>query len=254
MNRLGRQLCAAFEQLDQDMQPAYTGALIRAVFRTDDAEIVCDPVVRSQYVVGIGYTGDRDAYIDEASDVDRSVAGLITDLRGEVGLSSQNPGGFETETADVAPSAASPPHSSSRRPLPRPIKEACLNALNAAGLHLVAYCVDDEVAFVADVLDHAALGLYFAGAVTPDYRRAYYQSLCDRLGELRAQLNRVTAILLRGRLKRVVLDVEQGAVYYLRVSGRVHLVGVTLHQPRVHNADVRMAQLAIECGRHNPLG
>ncbi len=252
LNRLGRNLCAVFEQLDRSLRNAYTGALIRTVIRTDDAEIVCDPVVRAQYVVGVGYTGDRDDYIDETNDVDRSLAHLVMELREKVGLSSQNLGGFDTETADVVPAEPTLPRVTADGSVPDSVKEACLGALNATDLHLVAYCVDDEVVFLADVFDHAALGLYFAGSVTPAYRRTYYRDLCDRLGQIRTQLNRVTALLLRGRLKRVVLDVEQGAVYYLRVSGRVYLAGVTLHQPRVHNADLRMAQLAAECRRHHP--
>jgi len=250
LRRLGRQLCAAFEQLDQELRPASTGALIRAVIRTDDAEIVCDPIVQTQYVVGVGYTGNRNDYIDDTNDVDRSLAILITRLRAEVGLSSQNLGGFETETAAPPALAPTPPHVSTRAPIPDAVKHACAAALHPADLHFVAYCVDDEVVHVADVFDHAGLGMYFAGTVTPQYRRDYYRSFCDRLGEIRAQLNRVTALLLRGRLKRVVLDVEQGAVYYFRVAGRVHLVGVTLHQPRVRSADERMRELAIECQRH----
>jgi len=250
LRRLGRQLCAAFEQLDDRLRNAYTGALIRTVIRTDDAEIVCDPVVRTQYVVGVGYTGDRDGYIDEANDVDRSLARLITELRAEVGLSSQNLGGFDTEETGDPAREPVVSHVTKRGSLPAPVEEACTGALHPADLHFVAYCVDDEVVFHADVFDHAALSMYFAGSVTPDYRRAFYQKLSEQLCEIRTQLNRVTALLLRGRLKRVVLDVEQGAVYYYRVSRRTHLVGVTLHQPKVHHADVRMAQLATECEHH----
>jgi hypothetical protein len=111
--------------------------------------------------------------------------------------------------------------------------------------------VDDEIVFLADVFEHDELSLYFAGPVTPSYRRRYYRELGEQLAEIRTRLGRVSAHMLSGRLKRVVLDVEQGAVYYFRVSSRVYLVGVTLHQPRVRTMDLRMAELARECQKHH---
>ncbi len=41
-----------------------------------------------------------------------------------------------------------------------------------------------------------------------------------------------------------VLDVEAGALYYLRVRDGEYVVGVTLDQARVANADQQLAQLA----------
>ncbi|HEX6353064.1 hypothetical protein [Actinophytocola sp.] len=254
LRRLGRQLCGEFERLNERLLRAHTGTLIRTVLRTDDAEIVCDLVVRAQFVVAVTYTGLHD-YIDESNSVDRTLAGLVRNLRDHVGLPSQNPGGYETESeADPAEDTRSiEPHVDRRRSrLPREIEDACLSALSAPALHLVAYCVDDETVFLADVFEHPALSMYFPGPVTPEYRRRYYRELCKQLAGIRTRLARVSAHMLNGRLKRVVLDVEQGAVYYFRVTSRVYLVGVTLHQPRVRHMDLRMAQLAAECGKFHP--
>jgi hypothetical protein len=211
-------------------------------------------VVRAQFVVGVTYTDAHD-HIDESNSVDRALAGLVRNLRDHVGLPSQNPGGYETES-EVDPGAVTrpiEPHVDRRRSrLPREAEQACLAALSASGLHLVAYCVDDEPVFLADVFEHRALSLYFPGPVTPEYRRRYYRDLCRQLAGIRTRLSRVSAHMLRGRLKRVVLDIEQGAVYYFRVTSRVYLVGVTLHQPRVRHMDLRMAQLARECEKFHP--
>lgn len=254
LRRLGRQLCGEFELLDDRLRHAHTGALVRTVLRTDDVEVVCDPVVRAQYVVGVTYTDEHD-YIDESNQVDRSLARLVGRLRDQVGLASRNPGGYETD-ARAAPSTDDrriAPHVDRRGDaLPATVEQACLAALNPHGLHLVGCLVDDEVVFLADILEHSALALYFGGPVTPAYRREFYRELSGQLADIRTRLARVGASTLRGQLKRVVLDVEQGAVYYLRVDSRLHLVGMTLHQPRVRQVDLRLAELATECGKLHP--
>lgn len=252
--RLGRQLCGEFELLDERLCAAHTGALIRTVLRTDDAEIVCDPVVRAQYVVGVTYTEDQH-YVDESNHVDRSLADLVRELRRHVGLGSLNPGGYETD-ADPGPTEDTGPFephvAPDSGPVPAPVEQACLAALSPHGLHLVAACVDDEIVFLADIFEHPALSLHFAGTVTPRYRRGFYRELGGHLAEIRTRLTRVSARMLRGQLKRLVLDVEQGAVYFFRVNSRMDLVGVTLNQPRVRQTDLRMAELATECGKLQP--
>jgi hypothetical protein len=252
LRRLGRQLSCEFEELDTQLRHAHTGALIRAVLRTDDAEVVCDLVVRTQFVVGVTYTDHRD-YIDETNDVDRSLAGLVRELRQLLGLPSQNPGGFEGEFASVADTKWIPPRVEARRGrISGAVEDLCQHALSAPGLNLIAYCVDDEIVFLADVFEHADLSLFFSGMVTPSYRRSFYRELGEQLAEIRTRLGRLSAHTLSERLKRVVLDVEQGAVYYFRVTSRVYLLGVTLHQPRVRAMDLHMAQLARECQEHHP--
>lgn len=250
LRRLGRQLCHEFEGLDRLLRNGRTGVLIRMVLRTADAEIVCDPVVRKQFVVGMSYTDGHD-FIDEANDVDRSVATLIGQLRGHLGLTRQNPGGYETEHEELE-SGRYPhePHVETvdgESELPPHVATACREALDPAYLHLVAYCHGDEVLFLADTFDHHSMRPYFGTETTPLHRRAHYRKLSAQLSDIYTSLNRVSANALRNKLKRIVLDVEQGAVYCYRLDNCAHLVGVTLYQPRVHHVDLRMAQLAHEC-------
>jgi hypothetical protein len=250
LRRLGRQLCNEFEQLDQLVRNGRTGVLIRVVLRTADTEIVCDPVVRQQFVVGTSYTEGHD-YIDESNDVDRSVAALIGDLRALVGLNQQNPGGFETEYDELEiGQVPSEPHveiPDGDSPLPPHVATACRNALDPAYLHLVAYCHGDEVLFLADTFEHRTMHPYFGRETTPNQRRAHYRTLSAQLSDISTTLNRVSANAVRSKLKRIVLDVEQGAVYCYRLDNSAHLVGVTLYQPRVRHADLRMARLAHDC-------
>jgi hypothetical protein len=250
LRRLGRQLCHEFERLDKLLREARTGALIRTVLRTADAEIVCDPVVRKQFVVGTTYTEGHD-YIDDANNVDRSVAGLVRDLRKQLGLTGQNVGGYDTEHEE--PETGWPRHEphvetvDGDSVIPPEIEMACRDALDPAYLHLVTYCIGDEVVYLADTFEHPSMRTYFGRETTPLHRRAHFRRLSGQLSDICSSLNRVSAQTLRGRLKRIVLDVEQGAVYYYRLDNGAQLVGVTLYQPRVHHADVRMARLAREC-------
>lgn len=251
LRRLGRQLCNEFEQLDQLLRNGRTGVLIRVVLRTADAEIVCDPVIRQQFVVGTSYTSGHD-YIDEANDVDRAVAKLIGELRAHLGLKGQNPGGYEAEHDKLA--IGQFPHDphvevmdGGGAELPPHVVTACRAALDPAYLHLVAYCHGDEVLFLADTFDHQSMRPYFGRETTPEQRRAHYRMLSAQLSDISTSLNRVSANAVRSKLRRIVLDVEQGAVYCYRLDNSALLVGVTLYQPRVRHADLRMARLAHEC-------
>jgi len=250
LRRLGRQLCHEFEQLDRLLRDGHTGPLIRAVLRTTDAEVVCDPVVRQQFVVGTTYTAGH-GYIDESNGVDRSIASLVHALRKQLGLSGQNVGGYDTEH-EVPDTGRSPhePHVETvdgDSVIPPEIETACRNALDPTLLHLVAFCLGDEVVYLGDTFEHRSMRQYFGRETTPLQRRTHYRRLSGQLGDICSSLNRVSAQTLRGRLKRLVLDVEQGAVYYYRLNSGAQLVGVTLFQPRVRQADLRMAQLAQEC-------
>ncbi|WP_261565983.1 hypothetical protein [Frankia gtarii] len=95
---------------------------------------------------------------------------------------------------------------------------------------------------VADVLDHSDLNEFFVGLGRSARRDAFekvgieFLALSDLLdGHLRSVLNR--------RLSRTVLDVEKGALYFHRLGRDEVLLGVTLDQRRVADADQRFQQL-----------
>jgi hypothetical protein len=60
------------------------------------------------------------------------------------------------------------------------------------------------------------------------------------------QLDNRLADLHTGKLVRVVLDVEQGAIYFYNLGDIGFLVGVTLDQQQVDPADWKMSLIANE--------
>ena len=76
-------------------------------------------------------------------------------------------------------------------------------------------------------------------------RRGLYEQEGLALIELRRSLEGRLGRLHTGRLVRVVLDVEQGAIYYYEVSREParHLVAVTLDQDHVYTVDAELEAL-----------
>lgn len=257
--RLGRALSFTANRLDRKLQEVRTGGLIRTVLHTEDGAAFCNSVVPKENVVG--FVLDRpvmpalDGLLSHTADVqsaDIAMVRLATYLRKQISLASSNPGGWETAN-DIDPmtatgSPAEPFVTSRARTDERaaPLTDACRQAVRSTDLHLVAYCVSGEVAYMADYLEHQSLGSFFT-QITATARRQFYQEFSRELGELATTLGRTIRRVLGGLLVRMVLDVEQGAIYYYRLGTGTYLVGVTINQSRVSNADDQMSRLAFEC-------
>jgi hypothetical protein len=50
-----------------------------------------------------------------------------------------------------------------------------------------------------------------------------------------------------------VLDVEQGAIYYYRIRPAEYLVGVTIIQRKVAEADRKIAEISLACRGDSPV-
>ncbi|WP_156757259.1 hypothetical protein [Actinokineospora pegani] len=236
VERLGRQVTTAARGLDRRLQRVRTGRLIRTVVSTEANALFCDTVRPGDDVVGVMSVTAGRAAVDAG---DRAVAELATRLRGFEGLPAPNYGSFDT--------VPDPEHNPTR-PLAHP-GDADIPALlraevDPAGLHLVSYWSGGQETTVD------CLGADAVAALSPHapaaQRRAFYTELGAELGPLANELNRATSGALRGRLTRLVLDVENGAVYYRRLPARRYLVGVTLAQRLVATADDRLAALATD--------
>lgn len=123
----------------------------------------------------------------------------------------------------------------------------CASRLDVSSLHYVAYHARGKGLFRVDVLDHPDLAP-LVGLATPDRHRRIYENYGTRLKALMAHLDDDFDELDSGRLVRLVLDVEKGAVFIIEVhehSGR-YLLGVTLDQSHVDTADEEMRGLTAE--------
>jgi hypothetical protein len=256
--RLGRRLGTTVTNLDRTLQEVRTGRLIRTVLQTEDGAVYCDSVVPSENVVGLvvdrSPTEHPEVPLASAPDVraaDQAVAELASRLRAQVRLPSLNPGGWESPTpAEPLPSTgvgseprvtvlAEPGEATAR------LVSACLRAARPEDLHVVAYCSQGELPVMVDHLDHPSLSPFFT-QIAVETRRRFYHGFSRELGALAHRLNRTTSTAVGGVLVRLVLDVEMGSIYFYRLGPGDYLVGVTIDQNRVSDADDRMAALALE--------
>ncbi|MFD2762945.1 hypothetical protein [Micromonospora eburnea] len=249
--RVGAQLVYRANELNRRLGELQSGALIRTVAQTRAGLVFCNSVVANEHVVGFGATPPAapGAVADPttANEIDRAAAGLATDLRRLVRQRSQNPGGWLTagngqpSSDPSAPSGdAVPPHVGGSIE-PGGILAA---ALRPAGLHYLSHHRAGEQVAAVDILEHPELAPFFNRGITVTDRRSRYQRLAADLSLLALQVSRDLRRAVVGDVARLVLDVEMGAVYYYRLAPDDYLVGVTLDQDAVSQADDAMWTVA----------
>lgn len=131
----------------------------------------------------------------------------------------------------------------------RDLEPVLSRALHLDGLHYVSLFTRDRFQFSTDILERPELDLYFGPESTRDQRRRRYREKGGSLGEVVRQLNPHLNDIESGKLIRLVLDVELGALYYYWVNDYNFLVGVTLKQIFVNEADAKMEKLVDEIRR-----
>lgn len=260
---VGSQLSNIVNDLDRTLQKVRTGALIRTVLHASRGVIYCNSVVPNEYI--IGSTFDTSALpasgiplpkLVGAKNMDVAIAELATALRRQLSLQSQDPGSWiSTKPGDEASSGQRPRLSTGPDVSPYiesseddEVDNLFLAAVRPDDLHYLARCHDGEVVFSVDQLGHRRLKSFFT-QITVEERRSFYRDFCRQLPVAIWMLGRMVGPAIGARLERVVLDVEQGAIYYYRVRSGEYLVGVTIDQEQVAQADERIARLALGCQR-----
>ncbi|MGI5498597.1 hypothetical protein [Lentzea sp. CA-135723] len=253
LHRLGRRIGFAVTELDRALQEPRTGTLIRAVVHTERGALFCESVVPREMVVGMCASERQDDEpLSEMPDVraaDKALSALVTQLRARISLQSQDPGGWTAENEVKALTSADPMaehRATVAEDVPDAVLRACRDAVRPQDLHYVAYCEGGAVLAELDQFDHPSLAPFFS-QITVGARRAFYRGFTQELGTIAQRFNRLASSGPPGGLLiRLVLDVEQGAIYYYRLSIGSYLVGVTVDQSRVVPTDDRLAALAIE--------
>ncbi|MEU6572375.1 hypothetical protein [Streptomyces sp. NPDC046805] len=261
--RTGRQLYYILEELAPDFTALRTGALIRTVLRVPTGAVLYYLVEPGFHLYG------ATAAVDRLGELDARMAECVNGLRLPARYSPLNYGSWfndepwvqqpatpqGTADPDKDPGAASSPDTSlpvgpyvaENRPhtasAPPPgAEEALRSALGVEGLHYVAYHESPTTAWAYDIFDHPGLGDFFR-VQTPDRRRGRYGRMGQLLPGVTGRMNLSLQAILQGELLQVVLDVEQGAVYFHSLPGRRFLMGVTLDQSRVTEADQQVSRL-----------
>ncbi|GAA2365410.1 hypothetical protein Cme02nite_31570 [Catellatospora methionotrophica] len=132
----------------------------------------------------------------------------------------------------------------------RALLEACRDALSVERLHYIAMYEPPDAdpsapaqrVFSVDTFEQAR---YRVRGLSAHQRRELYHAQGEQVCRLRHDLDPQLAHLHTGPLVRLVLDVEQGAIYYYEVSRNPsrHLVAVTLDQDHVYTTDAELEML-----------
>lgn len=240
----GGQLGYLVGQMDQALDPVRGGRLIRVLAAFESATAYWLSIRPREYLVGLVPGRPPDEAIDAA------LARLATELRARYGLGPQNPGGFQPVSA-AAHGASETPEVWRAAARDAELAEWCRTTARVEDLHYVAYLDDGAVRASADLFAAPPLGHFFLHD-TPQMRRTGYAELAHRLQRTDGRLGRVLRVLSGGALTRTVWDVEAGALYHYRIAPGEALIGATLDQGRVADADHRMAELAGRLGAPPP--
>ncbi|MFG2350934.1 hypothetical protein [Streptomyces phaeochromogenes] len=259
--RTGRQLYYILEELEPDFTALRTGALIRTVLRVPTGAVLYYLVEPGFHLYG------ATAAMDRLDELDTRMAECVNGLRLPARYSPLNYGSWFNDepwvskpvalpespatdpvTSPDAPLPAGAYVAENRRtaPVPPPyVEEALRSVLDVQGLHYIAYHQSPTTSWGYDIFDHPGLGNFFR-VQTPDRRRGRYGRMGQLLPGVTRRLNLSLRAILQGELLQVVLDVEQGAVYFHALPGQSFLMGVTLDQSRVTEADQQVARLGSE--------
>jgi|SRR5215470_11357560 len=246
-NRTARLVASVISIQDGKLVDARTGQLIRILMHGEHGAVYCFSVVPGQFIVGFTVAptpkGAELSRADSVHATDEAISGLVARLRRRMGLTDQNPGSYYRRS-ETRSDRSRPPAVTGRRD--RPEFQLIDAHVDPADLHLAALIAPgDEL--VVDQLAHPQLSRFF-GLISVDARRKFYAEYARDLPKIAGQLGRLVRTSVGGSLLRLVLDVEQGAVYWYRLGAGRFLMGVTLDQEQVEAADNKMSSLALQIG------
>jgi hypothetical protein len=261
LRRTGAHLVFRMGQLDRRLRNLRSGALIRLVVHGERGSVFGNLVLQEQHLMAFAHDPEpaaagataltRQPYVRSA---DRAASELATRLRELVSQTTLNPGGWLTAPTDgsgeLSPSGAGVDTAAGAvtRGAPGDTMDLLRGIVRADTVQYAAYHRYGEQLCAADVLDDPSITSFFDRLISPEDRRGLYDRLGADLGMLALQLGGDTEDTL-GEVRRFVLDVEQGAIYCYRLRNNDHLVGVTIDQNRVSQADDALAGIALTLDR-----
>ncbi|MEV6582941.1 hypothetical protein AB0M92_32810 [Streptomyces sp. NPDC051582] len=248
----GSRLLLSAQDVGVLLQPLGTGELMRTVVANREGCLWGGRVKPGEYLVAVTDTAD------DAEAVDTSMNALVTRIRTEVHrLSDELPGGDPAarpgrlSPVDGARTALRVDFGTAATPEPayeERLRALWLGHVNTVDLQYAAYYRDWTLVCAGDVFESDDLGPKFLSVSVRTRRTAYRElsrSLRGHLIRLADALSLVApAQAGRAAVERLVLDVQEGAIYLVWTSSREFLVGVTLDQTQVANADAQLQRLA----------
>jgi hypothetical protein len=239
LEHFGRQLHYLMGETGGALEQLRSGRLIRAVFDTGGSAFYFFEVRPNEYLVGATFDGSA---VDEA---DKAMAKTVQRIRKRLRLGDPNPGGFNPrpDEGDVVPGAPVVDRGGTSTDQDEDFVELGRTLVRPRDLHFVARF--EHVAWTSsvDVLDDRSLDHFFQ-SITRRRRREGYQSIGRQFEGTSSTMDGALRGVAGRRMVNTILDVEEGAVYFRRLQPDCYLMGVTLDQSQVEQAQLRFAELA----------
>ncbi|MGW0471552.1 hypothetical protein [Streptomyces coeruleorubidus] len=287
LERAGRQLFYILEELAPDFAELRSGALIRTVVRVpmgallyqsiDTGFHLCCATPRDRVTELIARMSEsiddlrptvrysllpRRSYLSRcmpaapptakppaAGGVTERVTERVDVIEGSSYTVDSAIAGGTAVTGGPATTGASATTVGSAARTPAELSDLLRAALGVDGLHYVAYYAAGVPACTVDIFRHRALSTHFGVSTTPQQRRDKYSLLGRLLPGVTRRMNTSLQALLDGRIHQIVLNVEQGAVYFQHLGEGQYLLGVSLDHSRLAEADRHIERLvtALAC-------
>ncbi|MFD5157197.1 hypothetical protein ACFWMJ_03855 [Streptomyces hawaiiensis] len=240
----GSRLLLSTQDLGALMRPLGTGELMRIVVANARGGLWGGRVKAGQYV---------SAHTDTPGGmptVDAAMNALVSAIRTQVHhLPDELPGGLTNAPQplpedkgrlriDFGTAAAEPDSPSEMR-----LRALWGGHVNTLDLQYAAYYRDWKLVCAGDVFESPELGPRFLETSVRS-RRTSYRDLAQSLRGHLARLTDALRLVVPPPADRLVLDVQEGAVYVTWLSPRDYVLGVTLDQRQVTHAEIRLRRLA----------
>lgn len=246
----GSRLLLCAQDLGAVLRPLKTGELMRTVLAGGRAGLWGGRARPDEFLAAVTDVPGGVPEMDEA--MNRLTARIRTEVHGLpdelLGGDAQAKAHLQTGEAPVGPqvdfgTAAAPDTVYEQR-----LRDLWRTHVNTTDLQYAGYYRDWTLVCVGDVFDSQELGPRFMDVSVRTRRTAYRdlsRSLRGHLVRLKDALDLIAPPPGGGAsVDRLVLDVQEGAVYVHWTSPRAFLLGVTLDQRQVGNAERRLAALA----------
>jgi hypothetical protein len=259
LERAGRQLGFLTVSLDGTCQPLDSGPILRMVVQGNTVTLFNYLKVPGQSLFGVAFGDDGPARL-----ADVQMAAMAGAIAERMGVQTLDWGGFLRRQRSREENAATAPD-----PIPAAAEVAphlwpsgtgvvrdwrsvlCRNALSPRHLHYAGIFRNGAPLFFADILHDRALAHFFQ-RVTHEGRRRGYLEVARQVELHLDRLSRMLEVVGNNRLVRLVIDVAQGSIYFLPLADGEWVVGVTLNQSRVDEADHAVRQLAAQIRQTPP--
>ncbi|NDU72705.1 hypothetical protein GWI34_08695 [Actinomadura sp. DSM 109109] len=237
--QIGGRLGPTFAKIDAWTAPLDSGRLIRLVLSRTGGGVYYISLRPGETQFGVARDGDQ---VERG---DRQMAQISDRVRELYSLGPENLGGYST----FVPALPDVPEPAPVR-FEAPGADALLvdlsrRRVSPLDLHYVSGHRGADHLFTTDVLPDDGLGTYFRRVSVAEHRKRYEEIFLSARQLVRSLTYQLKPVL-RGPLTRVVMDVEQGALYYRCLPDGLALFGVTLRQSKVWDADRRLEEIIDE--------